>query len=348
MDRLTDPRPSEFEQQNQARQQVEDHLFARRIQQEREWQERTSPEAANKFFARVNTERALDDAANRGRSNDPARNAFLVEDILRGAQTLSQFTGKSVDEVLSSPEYARNHNVRVARSIAAQEARSGQPLTTQQIAQQALALAPSSAVNFGGDDETYQESLEKQGATKMNPAVSDQTRMDAEARAKEKAADDSEKARLSQDNQDLRARIAQSQEERAAQQAARRDQNDARDEVNKAESDYNEAIKFASDPKTRMNNETKLLAQQAIQRAEQRVQMARQAARELGLEYSEPAAVQPSAVPSPASIEYLQQHPEQMQKLSSADLQALQWADTNPTDPRAIAIKEKIQQKLGA
>ena len=153
--------------------------FTQRAQQEQDFRERTSPEAAQRFFDRVNAERALRDAANRGATNDPVLNAERVQDVMNAALAVAQTTNRPVEQVLADSD---NRNVRIARSVLAEQSSLGRPLTPQEIGLRALAMPPSSAVNYSGDDETYQEAVEKQSLAKMTPAASDQNRAEAEAR----------------------------------------------------------------------------------------------------------------------------------------------------------------------
>jgi hypothetical protein len=302
--------------------------FTQRAQQEQDFRERTSPEAAQKFFAEVDSKRLLRDALGVGNSPDPIRNAETVKSIADAAESASRLTGQSVDELLpkNNPRYP-NRNVELARQVLRARA-NGQNPTQAEIATEALAMQPT---NLGDQrDADYK----KQAANQLAPALSQQDKTVAQEATASKLEDAQERLALQQANAgradealELRRQTAQTVQENAV--------------LNQIARSQGQIAKYTTqlaDPL--LLPEAKQALQEQMNQAQNALGVGYARAKELGIDLGEAAPEEPSASPA-ASLANLQ-------KLSAQDLEALSWANSNPDDPRSQDIKNKIQAKLGS
>jgi hypothetical protein len=210
MDRV--PRTKAQDAQNAARQQVMENIRRReeeeRVAKEKEFRERTSPEAAENFFAGVRAKRELERAANRGASNDPIRTGDRVQDLLGAVSESARTTGQSPEQVLSEMG-GDNRIVRIARGVLSEQAQTGRQLSAAEIAARALSGSPSSTIN------PFQEAYERDAASKLGAALQDENRGEtlalqtenAEQAAQARAIDDQraqEALKLQQENAQAR------------------------------------------------------------------------------------------------------------------------------------------------
>ena len=325
IDRLS--RPSAEEVARSARRRVEEIVernnIARRAQQEREFRERTSPEAAQRFFDRVNSERALRDAMNRGRSSDPARNALLIQDIQNAATNVAEATGKSIEEIL--PADSSSSNVRLAREIL----RTNPDMGLNEIGLQGLGMTPARPLNFSDDEVSYADEQAKTGGARLATAATASNRAETQQRLAEQAAQEADNAaaRLQQAEERLKA---------TAEGAAERQELSFRRAHLQSLKDLNALVAKSGDLELKMNPEEAAQHQQQIEAAQSALRALNEQAAAAGVDLG---YVEPSSQPQ-ASLANLQ-------KLSAQDLEALSWANSNPDDPRSLDIKNKIQAKLG-
>lgn len=302
--------PSEEEKQERARQQVEDNiqrrLFAERLQKEQEWRERTSPEAAQRWFAQKRSEAELRDALNRGGSQDPALNAEKVQDIVDAVSSASALTGRPIEELL--PENG-NRNVRIAREVLARQASLRRSLTPQETGLLSLAMTPGSAPNYYGDDETRAEALRKQAASSMVAAANDFSSAEQEQRLLDSLTLDQRKFSASQAEAEAAAAAAP-----AAAEKERRDYEEWRRD--KAIKSLQDAVKDRASAMNTAGADPK--AKDSLDQLDQIIRLNARAAIEAGVPENEvnsmltagqPTA-QESSQPSAASIEYLRANPD--------------------------------------
>jgi hypothetical protein len=294
-----------------------------RVAKEREFRERTSPEAAQRFFDRVNAERELRDATNRGRSSDPARNAMRIQDIQNAATNAAEATGKSIEEVL--PENSSSSNARLAREILMNNPNMG----LNEIALQGLGMSPARPVNYSGDETSYADEQAKTGGARMATAVSASNRAETQQRLAEEAA---RAAQSESEKLELRRESAA----RADQQAQTAQENAVFNQIFRSQGQINKFATQLADPL--LPPEAKQALQEQMNQAQGALNASYARAQELGLDLGEAASEGQSASPAASLAD--------LQKLSAQDLEALSWANSNPDDPRSQDIKNKIQAKL--
>lgn len=287
IDRLSGPSAEEV-----ARRRVEDiierNAIARMAQQEREFRERTSPEAAQRFFDRVNAERALRDAMNRGRSSDPARNAMLIQDIQNAATNVAEATGKSIEEIL--PEDSSSSNVRLAREIL----RTNPDMGLNEIGIQGLGMTPARPVNYYGDDVSYADEQAKTSGARLATAASASNRAEAQERlAKESAQEaDNAAARLQLAQEKLEASIRQNE----AREEAAKDAKELsfRRAYGQSLKDLNALVARSGDIELTMNPEAQRQRQQRIEAAQSALRALNEQAAAAGVDLG---YVEPSSLP---------------------------------------------------
>ena len=309
MDRVT--RPSAQDTQDQARRQVMENIRRReeeeRVEKEREFRERTSPEAAENFFARVRAEKEFNLAANRGASNDPIRTGEKVEDYIDAVDEVVRATGKTVEEVISETP-SDNRVARIARGVLSERAKNG-PLSAAQIAARALSGSPSSTIN------RYQEKYESDAASKLGATLQDEKGAESLALAQEKA-DQAE------ENRRVQAALAQESADTRQALAQKTQQNDAIAAILKAKAALERLTTQSTRPDAAANPDAKAALQGEIAKSRALLDALNARATALGVDlgdFGQESAAAPAggmatpsqpSQPTEAFIEYLKANPD--------------------------------------
>ena len=286
MDRVT--RPSAQDTQDQARQQVMENIRRReeeeRVEKEREFRERTSPEAAENFFARVRAEKEFNLAANRGASNDPIRTGEKVEDYIDAVDEVVRATGKTVEEVISETP-SDNRVARIARGVLSERAKNG-PLSAAQIAARALSGSPSSTIN------SYQEKYESDAASKLGATLQDEKGQESMALQEENAKQAAE-ARAIDDRRAQEALELQQENAQARQEA------DAYRQIAQAQNQLSRLVERSTDPAAVANPDAKAALQGEIAKSRALLDALKARATALGVDLGD-FGQESAAAPAPS------------------------------------------------
>jgi hypothetical protein len=314
MDRLA--APSEIELQQRARQRVEDNiqqrLFAERVQKEREWRERTSPEASRRWFAQKAAEDRLRTALNQGSSKDPIRTAEVAGAMAEAAGSIASMTGQNAEDLLPQADVSRpNRRVELAREILRARA-AGSALGTSEIAARALAGQPSSTWN------QRQISLERQAAEKMATDLAQGDRSERMALQEEAMAQREQTADAMAQYREEQTEMARQAMALREESAMSRQESDLFRRILQVKTSIDRLVAQSATPEVAINDEAKAKMQSQIAQSEALLRNLLTQGQSMGMnmegvlpdEAEQATQVPSSTEPSPASIEYLRANPD--------------------------------------